>query len=374
MNQKILLPLLISLFYISFTVQAQTANKLSAPFQETLNNSSLVAARIQRLLKTELPLHYLKIHIDQSQPLSEEIRSFFFDFGFDPAIEGFDILIGLSNDHNAFAFGLIKERGDDFGYTHGMVLEIGAKLKSGRHFKFKYSSDLYTKAIDGEMIPLSNGNFAIKQNITNENIARFILDNYDENRLFYWRGELGWHQLKHDPDDSNFLLGSTQQLRYHKLLNSLSPGMNMIPIHLSDDQETKEGILVGLVFGTRQMFISESRRVRLKFEEELGSEFSAATHNFYNKAEVKASLTFQKAPHKLAFEIGSGINALTHSKGVQYTSFVDLGIGRARKWRLGIRAEYYNGDLQNDSEYNLINQDLGINDPIAKIYFQYFTQ
>lgn len=354
-------------------VTKSLAEELTPEQQQVIDESFSATARLERIVRENLPTKYLKIHVDETSVVDDKMKTIFNDYGFDPAVEGFDVLIGIVNDHNAYAMGLIKERGDDFGYTHGAVIEIGTKIQSKYHLKFKYSTDLYTQPIDGEKIDLKDDNFTVRQHLTNENITRFVLDNYDEGKLYFWKAELGWHKLDHRPDDNNFLLASTQQLRYHRLLNSIKPGMNMIPTNLYDGQPSREGILAGFFMGTRQIFTSDSGKFRLKFEEVAGVEYSDATNTLYQHAEASGKLTFQKAPHELAFEIGAGVSVNKHEHGTQYTPFVDLGIGRARMWRIGVRAEYYKGDLNNDSGYNVINSELGYNDPTAKIYYQYFT-
>jgi hypothetical protein len=332
-----------------------------------------VSCRVLKKIKENTPTKFIKIKVEDPRQLSPEILSAIKDYGFDPAVEGFDILIGIKNDHNAFAMGLIKERGDDFGYTHGAIIEIGTKINQKYNAKFKYTTDLYTKPIDSEEIDLGNGNFSVRQNISNENITRLILDNYAVGKLFYWKANIGWHEINHEPDNHNFLLGSTEQLRYHQLLNAIKPGMNMIPIHEDDGRPSKEGMLAGIMIGSDQLFASQNGKVRLLLKEEIGTEYSYATDTNYMALDTSATFTYQKEPHKLAFEFGVGYKAKTHKEGVENSSYIDLGIGRAKKWKVGVRAEYFSGTLNNDSDYNLINPELGINDPVARIYYKYYT-
>lgn len=365
--------LFLSLFILVQSLNVYAYYEVDPDLQRIIEESSSVKSKISAILRQELPIKYLKIKVTNENQLTRDVNDVFRDYGFDSANEGYDILIGLVNDHNVYSLGLIKERGDDFGYTHGMIFEIGKKLKNGNHIKFKYSSDLFSKPIDGEVIPLDNDNFSIRQNITNENIAKLVIDNYDLGKLHYWKGEVGWHQLSQDVKSNNVLLGSTQQLQFHRLLNSIHPGTNMIPINVDNGAPTREGIFTGFFIGSTQIFVSESSKFRLKFQEEVGAQFSAATHTLYKSADINSTLTFHRASHKLGFEVGTGIRSQTHSNGVMYTHYFDLGIGRSRKWRIGVRAEYYHNDLNNDSGYNLINPELPGNDPVARIYFQYFT-
>lgn len=338
-----------------------------------LKNASCITCKLKEKFKENIPTTFIKIKVDDQNQLAPEIINVIKNYGFDPAVEGFDILIGVKNDHNAFAMGLIKERGDDFGYTHGAILEIGTKLNKNYNVKFKYATDLYSKPIDGEIIKLDNDNYSVRQYITNENLARLILDNYDIGKIFYWKAEVGWHQFDHIPNDGNFLLGSTEQLRFHKLLNSIKPGMNMIPISEYDGKPNRDGLFAGIILGSEQIFSSENQKVRLLLKEEVGAEYSMATDSEYLSVDTSATLTYQKAPRKLAFEIGVGYKAKTHNDGVENTSYIDLGIGKAKKWKVGVRAEYFSGTLNNDSDYNLINPELGINDPVARIYYKYYT-
>lgn len=313
----------------------------------------------------------LKMRVKPGVIKDQEAQDIFGHYGFDPSSEGFDVLIGIINDHNIFALGLIKERGDDFGYTHGAILEVGKSINRNYRLEFKYTSDLYSKQMSGRIFQ-DDENYKVEQFIANENLYRIILNSYQLGDLFYYRVETGWHQIDHAPNDKNFLLASSQQLRFHKLLNSIKPGMNMIPKNLDDDVSKQSGMIAGLFFGSEQIFGFKENSIRFKINEEIGSTYSNATDFNYLEAEVKGTLTYQRSPKKLVYEFGLGSKAKTHPDGTSVTHFIDFGIGRTKKWKVGIRVNYYNGDLENTSGYNLENDELGIIDPTARIYYKYY--
>lgn len=278
------------------------------------------------------------------------------------------IMLTVTNDFNVLkVFGLQFDT-DDFGYTHGSQLSIIGSLPDGKTLTFDYSTDLYTQPVQGTMVQLPDGGRRVQQYFTDENIFRLILSNKMNNRLFYWRAELGWQELN-SQIRGNYRYGSNQQLHFHDFVNQINVGQTKSFVNLENGKPFRNGPLVGIYYGFHKTILNYYQHCEVNTEIEFGhreSSLHGADLNLLKFELINSCLTNSM---KNQYQLVIGSEVIEHELGTQSKNYFDLSWS-SKKWKIGFIFELPQGDLINYQDYNILNIENDQVDPIFKVYLQ----
>lgn len=278
------------------------------------------------------------------------------------------LMLTMTNDFNVLkVFGLQFDT-DDFGYTHGTQLSIIGSLPDGKTLTFDYSTDLYTQPIVGTMIQLPNGGRQVDQFFTDENIFRLILSNKNKNKLFYWRAELGWHELN-SQIRGDYRFGSNQQLKFHEYVNSINVNQTKYFRNFENGKPFRHGPMFGLYLGMNKVLFHFYRSCRVQVESEFGRRESRLQGADFNSIQFQMVNQCTSRSMKNSYQFAIGTEVTEHELGHQNSQFLDLS-WKNNNWQIGFRFELPSGELINYQDYNLLNIETGEIDPLFKIYLQ----
>lgn len=310
-----------------------------------------------------------RIQIENTDGLEGIFKSEIPGETFNRSANGFDIYFTLSNDLSLLRVFKVAPKDDDFGYTHGYAVSGGKKLENDQYLRFEYTSDLYTRPLNPSQTESANavGEVVVKQFFVNDNIARFVLDNINEGKLFYWRGEFGWEKLD-NRQTNNAAQASRQQELLHNFLNRLDPGTTKKPVYVTEAEITSEGLIVGAYVGLQKYFKPiESCGVGGRIE--IGHRENQIKDADYSEASAFGSAICQQPGSKsISYRLDVGVQNRLHDEGRQEEAFVDISVS-VKTWRVGIKVEKIQGELHNYMKYNLPNIETGESDSTTSLYF-----
>lgn len=279
-----------------------------------------------------------------------------------------DVYFTLNNDLSLLNVINVAPKDDDYGYTHGYTASVGGSLPSDHYLRFEYSSDLYTRPVDLENpeVKTEHGQVEVKQYFVNDNVARFVIDNINQGKLFYWRGELGWEKLDNRKTNSA-AAASRQQEVLHELLNSSDSGSTKKPIYVTDKPTTKEGLVVGAYAGLQKYFKFDKSICSYGVRAEVGQRENEIKGADYSEVAAFGNAICQSGPKSISYRLDVGVREQLHDEGRQEKFLVDFSVG-VKTWRVGLKVERIKDDLHNYMEYNIPNIKTGDNDATSSIY------
>lgn len=292
------------------------------------------------------PLFKVKTTIDKLPREFYDVDSRLYELGEN---RPYEVVLVLANDLGV---------GDDYGYTHEFKIVGVTKLKNGIRLSISYSTDLYTEKI-GE----KNAEGLTPQHFLDENIGKFMADNIESGKFYYWKGEVGWQQLN-DVPSKNIFRGSAQQILFHKIINPFFPQKQ--PLNISEGYGRQNGAMGEISVGAHKKFQYGS--VEVHPSAELG--VSKSTLKGANSAHASVSLEATyvvKKEYRLNLAIES--EAKKHSTGTQFTNSINASV-ETKRWVAGAGVYASRGVLDNHTRYNKPSLS-GKIDPIYMIYGSY---
>jgi hypothetical protein len=157
----------------------------------------------------------------------------------------FDIVVSEINDSKLLGIWVAafpNRDGDDFGWTHGLQLDLGYTLPKGPPLRLSLSgrTDLYTRRT--RKLPLVEGQSRrTEQLFTSENLLVLRVDNRASNKLGRFAAEVGWHRLDSQSPGSIFQAGGQQQL-LHALVTAVDDGAAISPVYRPDGFGVRDGL------------------------------------------------------------------------------------------------------------------------------------
>ncbi|MBO9667207.1 MAG: hypothetical protein J7501_10395 [Bdellovibrio sp.] len=281
------------------------------------------------------------------------------------------VYIGLTNDYNFLGPVGVKSETDDAGYTHGANIAIGGFLPNGYYITFDYSTDLYTSTVPGSTRRLANGEKVDSQYFTNDNVYKIVIDSIDKNRAkaFYWKVEAGWQNIS-SQSTGGALRGTTQQKKFHDLMNSARANQITDSKNVRDGRGDRDGLILGMYVGVAKEFLNAKNTCRVRAFAEGGTRMSTISGASYLATDAGGVLWCQRGEKAMTYKVSIGYKTRTFEDGFEGTRYIDLSAGK-RNWKLGFRVEQSNGTLLNYVNYNLRNEDNGQIDPLFILYYQY---
>jgi hypothetical protein len=261
----------------------------------------------------------------------------------------YEVVIVLANDLGV---------GDDYGHTHEFKIVGVTKLKNGIRLRVTYSTDLYTEKI-GE----KNQDGLTPQNFLDENIGKFMADNVEAGRFYFWKAEAGWHQLS-DVYTNNIFKGSAQQIFFHKIINPFIPQKQ--PLNESSGYGQRNGVIGGGSIGVQKNYKKDS--LELHSQAEFGITKSSLPKSDSKHVSVSLESTYVIRPDLRASLILES-QAKKHNLGTQITHSVNVNVQR-KNWMVGAGVYLNKGTLDNHTLYNKPNSN-GKVDPIYMFYGSY---
>jgi hypothetical protein len=284
------------------------------------------------------------------------------------AIRKLDPALDLMNPEQAFevTFGLVNDSvyreqgGTDDGYTHGAFLAGGYQFQNGLHLTVAYSTDLFTAPVPGDPSPTRNEKY-----FTNENVLRFIADNVQQDKAWYWKADLGWRRLGNNVN-CNFLDAECEQLWFHGVLNDLKTVSS--PVDIAQGRGIQDSPLAGGGLGLQQFTPLGKPNIVLITREEVGTELStvADATDAYSDVSVAAAYALKG---KVRFEVGGRELTTAFAQGVEFRPGWETQVG-TKHWTISVEREHYMGTVQNYVLYNLPSPN-GKYDPITTISLTY---
>lgn len=278
------------------------------------------------------------------------------------------IYLSLTNDLNFLRFVGVQSNSDDYGYTHGSDLNIIGYLPSGITLTFNSATDLYTTPVNGVITQTDNSGAGVDQYFTDENVLNLIIDNHRQNKVYFWRAELGWQQLSSKYRKS-FVSADYQQLLLHKFINELTQGHTKNPINIDTDLQERDGVFLGLYVGLSKQIFKDYHSCSSSIEGEIGARETSISNADFQSMKLSLILQCQRKKTSTQFKIESGYEIIEHELGEQRTPFIDFSL-KKKKWRFGFKMESSTGELINYVDYNLPNIETNLIDPIFKIYLE----
>jgi hypothetical protein len=272
----------------------------------------------------------------------------------DPSLP-FEVTFGLVNDS------VYREKGGtDDGYTHGAFLVGGYRFQNGLHLTVAYSTDLYTAPVPGDSSPTRNEKY-----FTNENVLRFIADNVQQNKVWYWKAEAGWRRLGNETQ-CNFLDAECQQIWFHKILNDFKTVAS--PVDIAQGRGIQDSPLAGGAIGLQQFTPLGKPNIVLVTREDIGTELSTVTDasDAYSDVSVAAAYVLKG---EYRFEFGGKLLSKAFAQGFEFQPGWEAQFG-TKHWIVGVERKHYLGTVQNYVLYNLPSPN-GKYDPITTIYVDY---
>lgn len=248
--------------------------------------------------------------------------------------------------------------GDDYGHTHGMRIVGATRTKEGINLKVAYSTDLYTKKAGYQV------NGYGPQNITDENLMRLIVNNIDQDKVWFWEAQIGWQQLS-SLDSDNIFYASEQQEMAHKFLKKYQK--ISVPVTVPDGRGRVDGVMGDVAIGLQKNV--DIGKVNLNATGLVGSRQSSLKDVDYNYFETSlaAAYSFSKS-FRLSMEVESKIKK--HELGTEYSYSFDTSL-EMKRLELGAAVTFYDGEVENYVLYNLPSRKDGKIDPMYMLYGKY---
>lgn len=294
----------------------------------------------------------LKVHTEY-RDIPAIIRS---DFDGNKTIrerEDFEIVFILSNDS-------ATTDGDDQGNTHGLKVIASQMFKNGITVRAAYSSDLYTE----QPFETKNEDGTKTQYFADDTITKFIIDNIESKKLFYWKAEVGWQTLTSE-ESSNILLASSQQRFFHDLAQNINENISTFN-NISAPELESEGLITGLSLGLQKNW--HMNEFTLKTRSQIGIVDSQVREADYDFFRGKLGLNYSFGTRSI--ELETFYEERHHIHGVE-SRFGQGIMLYGRKWDMGIHRVSYRGTPMNYMRYNIPNVDTGEYDSTLLLHTTY---
>lgn len=249
--------------------------------------------------------------------------------------------------------------GDDLGFTHGARIEGATKTKNGIRLKLAYSTDLYTAKAAKK-----NAEGLTPQYFTDENLVRFIADNMYEGKLWYWKGEVGWHQLNNIESD-NLFYGSAQQMMIHTAFKEYKSFRHAIPTE--EGRGRQNGIMGDVAVGFQRD--AEFKGAQLRAKTQIGTRQSSLDNASYDYASFDLSSSYI-IRDKVKFSVMAETKAIRHQTGTEFNHSLNTSV-KTKRWELGAGVMQVDGEVNNYVAHNKPSIKTNEFDPIYKVYMTY---
>lgn len=306
------------------------------------------------------PLCFSASYSCDSDDCNKEIAELVAGSIFEPSEDGgVDINFSLLNDnaYGVYELATGEKLGNDFGNTHGVLLEISHTNSFKVNYKFVYFSNLYTEKVS-EKYNLDDYGSTYDQYFTEENVIKVLVNNKAQGKDHYIEVGVGIIELHHSQVRS-FLSAAQQQLFMHDAMGSYHPN------NLDSGIKNELGGLLEAGIGKQITYESRNRKVRIVGD----AKFSGVLSTISDVSSVTASAAvdayYQSSKNSFAYKAGAKLSTTHHRTGnsLMHEAEASIGIGKG-SYSFEVRLQKaFAGDKQN---YQIYNYD---NDTIVTLHF-----
>jgi hypothetical protein len=280
---------------------------------------------------------------------TQEVADFIAGEVFEKSDDGqVDVNFSLINDNAYGLFELMSGRklANDFGDTHGVLLEVGRTDKSGVNYKFVYFTNIYSES-DSDRYYTDAWGRTYDQYFTEENIIKVILNNKAQAKSHYYEVGIGVLELNRD-DVRNWLSASGQQLGLHDAIGLFHP--NNIP----RDGQSEKGAFVEAGVGKRSAYISKNQKVRVIGDFKISGITNTIRDSSSASISVGVNYYYQANQNSWAYKAGAQVVTTMHQTDKEPMNNLQLALGVGKgdySFELLIR-KIFAGHKQNYQDYN----------------------
>lgn len=232
-----------------------------------------------------------------------------------------DVNFALINDNTYGLFELFSGRklADDFGDTHGILVEINNKNEIDVNYKFIYFSNVYTRR-ESERYYTEDEGRTYDQFFTEENLVKIMIDNKDQRKDFFYEVGFGVVELNKD-DVGNWLNAAGQQRGLHDSIGLFHP--NNIPRH----NQNQQGALIDLGIGKQAIYISKDRSFKVIGEVKINTIANTIKDASSISMSSSANYYYQKNKNSFAYKVGTKLTSTFHQTDNEPMNNLALSFG-----------------------------------------------
>lgn len=261
----------------------------------------------------------------ETQKCTQEVADFIAGKVFEqPTLGRSNINFSLINDS---AYGIYevftgRKMGDDFGNTHGVILEVGHTNKKGVNYKLVYMTNLYTERAS-ERYQTEKYGGTYDQYFTEENIFKVLVNNKNQQRSHYYEVGFGVVELNKE-DVRNWLFASGQQKGLHDGIGSFHPN------NLPRDNESEFGSIIQL--GSGKQFIHTNNNKTVRIIGDIGASGTISTIRDGSSATVSAGVDYyyQRSKSSWAYKMGAKVDSTVHQTDSEPMNNFKISMGVAK--------------------------------------------
>jgi hypothetical protein len=268
---------------------------------------------------------------------------------FEPANDGrVNIDFSLLNDNTYGLYESVsgKKLGDDFGDTHGVVLEFSRVNEQGINYKLVYFTNLFTERLSDRYHTESWGR-TYDQQFTEENIVKILVDNKEQDPSQYYEAGVGVVELNHH-ELRGWLTASGQQLYVHDTIGLFHPN------NLPNNRDNQVGSFVEARIGNEYVHISENEKVRIVGDVNFHGLLNSIKDASSASISAGADVYYQSSENSWAYKVGAKVTSTSHQTGNRPMNSLDLalGVGKGKYSFEFSFKKYLSGDKQNYQAFN----------------------
>lgn len=284
-----------------------------------------------------------------SRECTQEVADFIAGKAFQKSDDGeVDVKFALINDNTYGLFELMSgdKLGDDFGNTHGVLIEVARTDSSGVNYKLVYFTAIYSER-DSAKYYTDEWGSTYDQKFTEENILKIIMNNKAQENDRYYELGVGVIELNRQ-EVRSWLTASGQQLGLHDAIGSFHP--NNIP----SSKENEIGGFIEAAVGKQAEFISPNQRVRIIGDVKISGILSSIEDSSSSSISAGADFYYQANKDSWAYKAGAKVITTAHQTASTPSARVELSLGIARgnyTFELLVQ-KIFAGTKQNYQDYN----------------------
>jgi hypothetical protein len=284
-----------------------------------------------------------------SEQCTQEVSDFLAGQVFEPATDGkVDLNLSLINDNAYGLFELVTGRklANDFGDTHGVLLEVGRTDRSGVNYKLVYFTNVYTER-NSERYYTEDWGRTYDQYFTEENIIKILLDNKAQENDNYIELGIGVIELNRDKV-RGWLSASGQQLSLHDAIGLFHPN------NLSRSGENETGAFIEGSVGRKYDYISKNRTIRIVGDVKISAIANTVKESSSTSVTAGVNYYYQANKNSWAYKVGAKVLTRVHETDREPMNNVQLalGVGKGNYSFELIVTKIFAGHKQNYQDYN----------------------
>lgn len=259
----------------------------------------------------------------------------------DRPVDRLHVALHFPNDNKGF--GLFDKifrlhAGDDYGYTHGMIVSAGKGREDGYHLTLEYSTNLYTQKVRGSTAyKTADGITYIDQYFLEEKLLKLVIDDMDKRKPQYFKAGMGWHNLNNDTAGGLLTGAAHQQQLFHEYEERLDFGRRRRYTNIGRGKNDSGLYLEGAVGARAPEVIHGS--VRRSSYVETGIAVSSADSRANNaNAKIATHIDYQGFGDKYALRLEGSAQVEQYNDGqapiLSYSFGISLG---NEEWQCGLK-------------------------------------